>query len=398
MSNIKKIILIFYFIVSLSSLTAQNIPRIDSSYISKSNLTETIKGLMKKGKVHGLTISIVTKDSILYQEAFGSRNINESMPLDISHGFYGASFSKSVFAYIVMKLVDKEIIDLDKPLQEYLDKPLPNYTFEESNVGYQNLKNDSRYKKITARMCLSHSSGLPNWRYIGKFGINMDRELEIEFDPGTYYSYSGEGIVLLQFVVEQITGRNIEELAQEYVFKPFNMDMTSYVWQNKFEDNRADGHYKKRKIVSVNKMNSANAAGSMETTPKDYAKFIQAMLKKDGLNNETFDEMTSYQIEIESKQQFGPNRLVKTDDNLKIELSYGLGWGIYQTPYGKAVFKEGHIRGWEHYSLFYPDNNMGIVIMTNSSNGESIFKELLEISVGDKWMPWYWEGYIPYNY
>jgi hypothetical protein len=61
------------------------------------------------------------------------------------------------------------------------------------------------------------------------------------------------------------------------------------------------------------------------------------------------------------------------------------------------VFKEGHSQGWEHYTVFYTSQNLGIVIMSNSSNGESIFKELLEIALADQWMPWYWENFTPYN-
>ncbi len=393
-------ICIYFFILTLfysPVINAQKITRLDGSDISVSQLTKEIQDLTTKGKVHGLTISIVSKDSLLYQNAFGYKDINQATNLNVNHGFYAASFSKSVFAYIVMKLVDQGQIDLDEPLETYLDKPLTEYEFKETYEGYQNLKNDPRYKKITARMCLSHTSGLPNWRYIGKFGINMEKELEIEFDPGTYYSYSGEGIYLLHFIVEQITGKDLEELAQEFVFKPMDMKMTSFVWHDRFEDNRAKGHYKKKKTVPLRKRRQSNAAGSMETTPVDFALFIQSMLSRKGLSAEAFNDMISSQIKITSKQQFGSNRMVETDANKNIDLSYGLGWGIYKTPYGKAVFKEGHLRGWEHYCLFYPDNNLGIVIMTNSANGESIFKPLLKVALGDKWMPWYWEGFYPYN-
>jgi len=223
-----------YFFVSSYCVKAQNISRLDDSVITSLKLTQSIEDLMKKGKVHGLAISIVTKDSVLFKRAFGTKNINKSEPLSTLNGFYGASLSKPVFSYIVMKLVDNGIINLDKPLEEYLDKPLTDYAFKESYEGYQDLKTDLRYKKITARMCLSHSSGLPNWRFIGKFGINFNKKLEIEFEPGTRYSYSGEGIFLLQFVIEQITGRNLEDLAQENVFKPLDIRMTSYVWQERF--------------------------------------------------------------------------------------------------------------------------------------------------------------------
>jgi CubicO group peptidase (beta-lactamase class C family) len=75
----------------------------------------------------------------------------------------------------------------------------------------------------------------------------------------------------------------------------------------------------------------------------------------------------------------------------------GLSWGLFRTPYGKAYFKEGHDDGWENHSVVFPDKKIAIVLMANSSNGDSIFKELLETLIEDKFTPWKWEGYVPYN-
>ncbi len=387
---------LLFIVISLKTYS-QSIKRIDNSIISTIALDNDIKRLKESGNVHGLTVSVVTKDSILFQKAYGSKNLIEKQPLETSNNFYAASLCKPLFAFIVMKLVDKKIIDLDKPLVEYLENPIYSYEFQHDYEGYKDLKTDKRYVKITARMCLSHTTGFPNWRYIGTSGINMKKPLEIEFEPGTFYSYSGEGIQLLQFVVEQITKKGLEELAQEYVFKPFEMNMTSFLWQEKFNTNFAVGHYKKRKTLKRRKRNIEYAAGSMDTTPEDYTKFIQAMLAQKGLSEEIYKEFFKPQIHIDSKQQFGKNRSIKTTENNNIQLSYALGFGTYETPYGKAIFKEGHIQGWEHYTVFYPSQNLGIVIMSNSSNGESIFKELVELSLADKWMPWYWENFIPYD-
>ena len=221
------LISLLFIVVSLKTYS-QSIKRIDNSIISTAALDNDIKRLKKSGNVHGLTVFVITKDSILFQKAYGSRNLKEKQPLKTSHNFYAASLCKPLFAFIVMKLVDEEKIDLDKPLVEYLENPIYSYEFQHDYENYKDLKNDKRYEKITARMCLSHTTGFPNWRYIGKSGINMEKPLEIEFEPGTFYSYSGEGIQLLQFVVEQITQKGLEELAQEYVFEPFKMDMTKF--------------------------------------------------------------------------------------------------------------------------------------------------------------------------
>jgi CubicO group peptidase (beta-lactamase class C family) len=80
-----------------------------------------------------------------------------------------------------------------------------------------------------------------------------------------------------------------------------------------------------------------------------------------------------------------------------IQLSYGLGWGLYKTPYGWGAFKEGHSDGFQHFSVIFPEKKAGVLIMTNSDNGESIFKELLEITLTDTYFPWEWENYIPYD-
>jgi CubicO group peptidase (beta-lactamase class C family) len=388
-------ILGFLFITWASS--GQSLTRIDGSGMPVDSLDYHLQRLHTAANVHGMTVSIVTSDSVLFQKAYGSRNLSLELPLKTSHNFYAASLSKPLFAYIVMKLVESGSIDLDTPLVEYLDRPLPTYEFRHDYEGFEDIAKDDRHKKITARMCLSHTSGFPNWRYIGKTGIKMNRPLEIESDPGTQYSYSGEGIQLLQFVIEQVTGKNLEELAQGYVFKPLGMPMTSFTWQERFEDNFAVGHYKKRKTLERRKRDELYAAGSMDTTPEDYAAFIQAMLGQEGLSAEAYAEMFEPQVRIHSLQQFGNKRFKTTDRYDPIKLSYGLGWGLYYTPYGQAVFKEGHIEGWEHYAIFYPKHKIGLVIMTNSSNGESIFKEVVELALGDNWMPWYWENYIPYN-
>ncbi len=107
--------------------------------------------------------------------------------------------------------------------------------------------------------------------------------------------------------------------------------------------------------------------------------------------------MFTQQIKIRSIAQFGPMRLKDSDSNDGINLGYGLGWGLLDSPYGFGAFKEGHGDGFQHYSIIFPQTGKGIIIMSNSDNAESIFKELLEITIGDIYTPWRWENYIPYD-
>jgi len=150
-------------------------------------------------------------------------------------------------------------------------------------------------------------------------------------------------------------------------------------------------------VLEKDKEDEAGAAGRMETTPEDYSKFLVAFMNHTLLKDSTFKEITKQQIRIKSKQQFGPERKIDTDALDIINLGYGLGCGLLESKYGKGVFKEGHSDGFQHYFIFFPDKKIGILIMTNSDNGESIFKELLEITIGDTFTPWQWENYLPYK-
>ena len=379
---------IFHYIVT----EAQTLKRIDGSAVSEDSLTVRVQHLMQIANVSGVAISVFNNNEAVYSKTFGLADVQKKVSLTPGTEIYGASLSKMVFAYIVMLYVQDKVIDLDKPLVEYLSKPLPDYTFDNKWKGYQDIKDDERYKKITARMCLSHTTGFPNWRF-----FEPDQKLKIKSDPGTRYSYSGEGIYLLQFVLEQITGKDLETMAQEKVFQPLQMMGTSYVWQNSFDSNICYGHNAKGEPYGAHERKEPNAAGSMTTTLSDFTKFYAAFINHKNLTQKSFDEIINTQVRIKSKAQFGPGAVVDSTGNDNIQLGYGLGVGVFHTRYGKAFFKEGHDDGWGHYTVCYPDKKIAIIIMTNNDNGESIFKELLAYAIGDIYTPLQWENYIPYS-
>jgi len=273
----------------------------------------------------------------------------------------------------------------------YLDSSLVDYQMAKGK-GYQDLKNDARYQKITARMCLSHTTGFPNFRE-----LTPDKKLRFITEPGSRFRYSGEGIELLQFVIEKLTGKDYETLAEERVFKPLKMGSTSQVWQQRFEEQSCYGYNVKGKPYPLLKFDKADAAGSMSTTLEDFTKFYTALIGSQGITPENFEEMTKTQVAIRSKRQFGPLTNQDGADNDAIALGYGLGVGVFRTPYGGAFFKEGHGNGWQHYTICYTGKKIAVIIMTNSDNGESIFKELLAVAIGDVFTPWQWENYIPYE-
>ncbi|HEV3411246.1 MAG TPA: serine hydrolase domain-containing protein [Puia sp.] len=345
-----------------------------------------VKRLMDMAHVTGLCLGIVRDGKITDVKAYGYKNKPLGQQNDTATCFYAASFSKAVFAYLVMMLVDEGVINLDKPVYAYLPKPIPEYD------NYKDLAGDDRWKLLTARECLDHTTGFPNFRWFNPRGNN---KLEFFYTPGTHYGYSGEGLVLLQLVVETITGKPLDLLAKEKIFVPFGMRRTSYVWQPAFEDNYAVGHLEDESTIPKKKRNNANAAGSMETTIADFTRFVAAAVQAKGLSGKAWREMISMQVPIRSAHQFPSLDTATTTDNDKIGLGYGLGWGLFTGSKGRMFFKEGHDDGWENFALCMPGTKEAVVVMTNSSNGERIFKEIFE-KVAGVTIPWQWERYTPY--
>ena len=391
---IKKLFLLSFALIRLTFICeGQQIVKLGNKKISISSLDSQIESLMKAGDVQGLAISIFNKKQPVYKKTFGYKNIESKEPINTETNFYGSSLSKAVFAVLVMKLVEKGVLDLDRPLQNYLPKPIYDYTPSKKwHDNYSDLKVDSLYKRITARMCLSHTSGFPNWRW-----DEPDQMLRVKAVPGSRYSYSGEGLVYLQVVLEHFLGKSLEELMKEEVFKPLGMNRSSYTWQPEFEKDYCIGHMSTGELYKKDKDNDARSASTLETTLDDYTLFTKAVLNNSLLNRSTTKKMFTSQITIRSIKQMGLLGLRDSTANDAIQLGYGLGWVLLQSPYGTGAFKEGHGDGFQHYSIIFPKTGTGIIILSNSDNAECIFKALLETAIGDTYTPWYWENYIPYD-
>jgi CubicO group peptidase (beta-lactamase class C family) len=372
--------------VFASASPSPAVKRLDGSTITPAEIDATVTRLMTAAEVTGVDLAILNNGKLAYMKSYGLRDKEKNLPLTPDSVMTAASLTKSTFAYMVMQLVQEKIIDLDKPVYQYLPKPLPEY------ASYRDLAGDPRYKKITARMLLSHTAGFPNLR-----AYTDDHKLSINFEPGSRFAYSGEGIKLLQFVVETVTGKPLEELMQSRVFQPLGMTRTSMIWQSRFGSDYANGYDEYGRSLGPERRPTADAAGSMQTTLRDFTRLVQAVANGEGLQTQTLDLMLSPQIQIFSKHEFPSLQNEITDENKAIRLSYGLGWGLYWSPYGKAFFKEGHDEGWRNYVVCFTELKTGIIILTNSSNGEGIFKDLLETLLGDTFTPIEWEGYTPYN-
>ncbi|MGB8260499.1 MAG: serine hydrolase domain-containing protein [Terracidiphilus sp.] len=362
------------------------IPRPDGGSLTPARIDATVTRLMDSAHVTGAGVAVFHHGKIVYLKAYGLRDTEKGLPLTPDSVMTSASLSKAAFATVVAGLAGKGLLDLDRPIAAYLPKPLPDYP------AYADLAGDERWRLFTLRILLSHTAGFANFR-----GFEPDLKLRIHFQPGTRYAYSGEGIELAQFVVETATGRPLQTLMQEYLFQPDAMTRTSMVWEPRFESDFANGYDEFGRSLGPERRSHADAAGSMQTTLRDYAAFLSALLRNKPLGAPATGSLFDRQIAIHSAHQFPSLAPETTSANDAIRLSYGLGWGIYSSPWGEAFFKEGHDEGWRHLALLFREHGDGILILTNSSNGEGVFKPLIDQFLGPTGFPFEWEGYTPWD-
>jgi len=335
-------------------------------------MEEQIPKLMVAARVPGISIALIHESKTSWHRAFGVANAATHEPVTDNTLFEAASLSKPVFAYAVLKMVDRGVLNLDSPLSDFLPEPYVN---------------DERIRQITVRIVLDHTTGFPNWRPKGQ-------PLKIHFSPGEKFSYSGEGYVYLQKAVEQITGEQVDEFLRETVFNPLGMSASSYVWPKHYGQLSSTGHNLAGAPVEKKKWVHANVASSLHTTALDYAKFIVAVINGIGLQPKSNRDMMIPQVNLDEERETDIDEHVT---RLSSVLSWGLGWGLENFDQTQYFWHWGNNRTFRSFVIASRDTHTGMVILTNSANGLSIVDEITRIVTGRKHPAISWLSYDQYD-
>lgn len=336
MTNKKAIfILVFIFLLFSTSLT--------NAQINESSIFDNeaeIRKLLNENKIPALGIGLIRDGKLKQIKVFGEIKKDETAPFNTI--FNVASLTKPVTAMVTLKLVSLGKWNLDEPLDKYWLDP--------------DLKDDPRHKKLTTRIILSHQTGFANWRW-----LNKSKKLEFAFEPGTKYQYSGEGFEYLRKALEQKFKKTLDQLADELIFKPFEMTDTRFFWDAKMSESRfAVGYDDKENPYKIYKNTKANAADDLLTTVEDYGKFLVAVMNGDGLSREIFNEMIRHQVKTKENKYFG------------------LGWEIYDLGDGEyALSHGGSDEGVKTLVFLLPKSKQGLIVFTNSDNGTNLYFKLI---------------------
>jgi CubicO group peptidase (beta-lactamase class C family) len=349
--------------------------------------------IMSRTHANGMAVAVVDHGKVGYVHAYGIRNAKGD-PLTTDTVMYGASLTKSVFAYTVMQLVDQGKLKLDTPIKDDLDNPLPTYgpdpVFPDKYGPYKDLAGDPRWEQITPAMCLTHSTGFSNFWF-----IEPDQKLRIHFDPGTHFSYSGEGFILLQFVVEhgrkaQGLGLDVGDLTKKN-FDRLGMTRTGLTWRNGQDPNVADGWNDQGEPQPHDKRSKVRAAGSMNTTITDFSKFTAALVRGDGLSAASRAEITKPRLHILTAHQFPLFQPDLLASGFRKDIHAGLGVIVFDGPQGHGFFKGGHDGQTANTMVCIEDSQRCVLILSNDVRAEAGFAELVKFILGDTNVPYAWE-------
>lgn len=342
--------------------------------------------LMAKHRVQGLALALVEDGAVRHVGAYGLRDVAARAPLGIDTVMYGASLTKFVFSTFVMQLAEEKRVDLDRPIGGYLARPLPEYE------DYSDLAGDERWRELTLRILLSHRPGFANFRFFPpEGGYDEKGKLKFHFKPGTRYAYSGEGYYLAQHVLEEGLGIDVGAEMQRRIFDRLGMTRTAMTWRDDFAADAATGYTAAGEAKGHNRRRNARAAGSMDTSIADMARFVAAWQGGALLDDAARRRMLTPQLAIASPQQF-PTLTDRVDPrNADVELAAGLGVVLWRGRRGAGFFKGGHDDQTDNMLVCLEEERRCLVLLANAARGDKLFPELVEALLGPTDLPWRWE-------
>jgi len=341
--------------------------------------------IMRQTGSKGLAIAVIGDGKPVHVAAHGVRNAAGD-PLQVDTIMYGASLTKTVFAYTVMRQVDAGRFTLDTSVADLLPEPLPSYASDDISNRYADWTAlDERWRRLTPRVVLTHSTGFANFGF-----LEPDEKLHFHFDPGARYAYSGDGLNTLQFAMEK--GKGIDVGAETTkIFDELGMSRTSLIWRTDFAGNLADGWGEDGKIEPHDERSKVRAAGSMDTTIADFAKFVAALVRGDGLSRESRAEMVKPQLSITTRSQFPTLQPELAPGLRRKDLAAGVGVVVFDGPQGRGFFKGGHNDTTGNTLVCVEKRKRCVAILSNDVRSEAGFPQLVRFVLGETGVPFDWE-------
>ena len=313
---------------------------------AKRQIDKFILQAMDYYMIEGVQFASFDTENITYESNYGVKNNFTNEPVTKNTLFEVASITKPVFCFAVLRLFEKGIIDIDKPLYEYLP--------------WDEVQNQKWAKLITAKMVLSHQTGLPNWG-----------DMEFNHKPGKAFSYSGSAYQYLGRVLEQVTKKDINTILNEEVVEPLQLEHFYFQAHPYAFKNKANGHYNGFPSA-IDVPEKPWVAGCLITNAVSLSKFIMALGQRKVLKPSTYDLMFSHLIAVPEDSH---------ENNWNYEEYMGLGLFFEKSPNGQVFRHSGNNGDFKCTFRYYDNSKKGYIILTNGNTGDFILDEIEKILV-----------------
>jgi CubicO group peptidase (beta-lactamase class C family) len=344
----------------------------DSSQLAN---PKTLAERMEHYKIPGLSIAVVNNNEIEWTKAYGIMNVNTGAPVTTETIFEAGSVSKLITTVMALQFVQKGLIELDKNVNNYLKSwqvPENEFTLKE---------------KVTLRRLLTHQAGMPDTNYDQDESIGYPTLINVlngespalnnpaipEFVPGSKWQYSNVAYNVIQLLLEEVSGKSFQQIAEEIIFKPLGMNNSTFVYPLDAEKKKLEAMPHDAEGISRKPLMhlTALAHGGLTTTPTDLAKFTnELMLSYRGKSEKIISqEMT--------KQLFSKECEI---DQKKMPLPFSEGLGVFLMGEGRDLLFShpgSNNPGLNCWLIGWPELGTGAVVMTNGANGLFLAVEII---------------------
>lgn len=314
-------------------------------------LDRIVPGVLAQQRIPSVSVAHIDHGRLALAAAWGEAA--PAAPATPATLYNIASMTKPISAETVLRLVARGRVSLDAPMAPVWTDP--------------DIADDPRRERLTPRLSLSHRTGFPNWRDDDGGRLRFLRA------PGEAFGYSGEGFEYLRRYVETKTGRPLDALAGALVFSPAGMRETAYTRQPWFDGRMALPYDDDGAPLPPQIATHALASDDVWSTPRDYARFLIALMRRQGMPASLAEERMRIQTDRRTELCASP-RVTRCPD----DAGFGLGWEVFRFGKRRYLMHTGMDAGTFTLGYFSPDTGRGTVIFTNSRHGPQAVLPILD--------------------
>lgn len=324
-------------------------------------LQHAISDAAKKYKIPGIAAALIEHGQLRAVEVFGVRDQKSNALVTPYTIFEAGPLGEPLYAYAVLLLSAGGRFNPGAPLPSYSPLPYIRILDPISSSPATEQLYDPLFNQVTAIRVMNHTSGLPDWA--------RNQHLRWQIEPGKKWSYSNEGYLYLQNVIEHVTGESFDAFVTRSILGPAGMAHSSFAWQEAYAGEVATGYDRSGMPVEIHRYARPAAATTLYTSIRDYAQFITYLLA-------SAPALRAH----ESAVSLMLNPTVSVPD--AAPFSWGLGFALEKNGDDLFFLHRENGPDFQSFVIASRKTGSGVAILTNSGNGLDAVLDIVAATLG----------------